>query len=198
MEKCRKILREEAWALFVDFQERLVPVMAHKEALIAQSVKLARGLEILGVPCLVSEQYPKGLGHTVPELREVLGDGYLEKMTFSCMETPVIRAAAAALGQERAEEASSLAGASGRAAVIVCGIEAHICVEQTVLDLLAAGNRVVVVADCVDSRHPFDCQIALERMRDAGAVITTCEALLYELTHHAGNDRFRAISKLTK
>ncbi|MBR5475149.1 MAG: hydrolase [Lachnospiraceae bacterium] len=179
-----KIKREEAVALFVDYQERLVPAMAHKEALMANSVKLAKGLTILEVPHLVSQQYTKGLGQTVAEIREALGDdAYLEKMSFSCLEEDYIREAVAATGKNT---------------VIVCGIESHVCVQQSVLDLLELGYGVVVVADCVDSRKDYDREIALERMRSAGAIITTCEALLYELTNRAGDDRFRAISKLTK
>ena len=182
-----KIKREEVQALFIDFQERLLPVMAHRDEVLANAVKLARGLEILEVPHVVTQQYTKGIGQTVPQMREALGDEtYFDKITFSCLETEEIRAAVEKLAEE------------GRKTVLVCGIEAHICVQQTVSDLLEAGDRVVVAADCVDSRKPSDCQVSLERMRQEGAVITTCEALLYELTNRAGNERFKAISRLTK
>ncbi|MCI8513520.1 MAG: isochorismatase family protein [Lachnospiraceae bacterium] len=179
-----KLQQDEVLALFIDFQEKLLPVMARKEELLANSVKLAKGLNILKVPHIVSQQYTKGIGHTVEEMREALGDdAYFDKITFSCLET---------------EEIEKAIDRFDKDIVIVCGIEAHICVQQTVSDLLEDGYEVVVVADCVDSRKISDCQVALERMRDEGAIITTCEALLYELTNRAGSDCFKEISRLTK
>jgi hypothetical protein len=179
-----KIQREEVLALFIDFQERLLPVMSNREELTENTVKLAKGLGILDVPHLVTQQYTKGIGNTVEPIREALGgDEFYDKITFSCLDT---------------EEIRNAVEASGKKTILVCGIEAHICVQQTVEDLLGAGYRVVVAADCVSSRKPSDCQISLERMRQSGAVITTCEAVLYELTGRAGNDRFKAISRLTK
>lgn len=179
-----KLQQEEVLALFIDFQEKLLPVMSHKEELLANAVKLAKGLGILEVPHIVTQQYTKGIGQTVEEMREALGDeAYFDKLTFSCLDT---------------EEVAKAIDASGKDTIVVCGIEAHICVQQTVSDLLEEGYEVVVVADCVDSRKPSDCRVALKRMRDEGALITTCEALLYELTGRAGNERFKAISRLTK
>lgn len=142
----------------------------------ASCAKLLEAARLLGIPAIVSEQYPKGLGHTAPEVG--LGDEErVEKTVFS-----VARA-----------EGFDLAG---RDQAIVCGIEAHVCVSQTVHDLLADGIEAYVPADAVGSRHDIDYSRGLERLQRAGAVVTTVEAALFELLERAGTPEFKAVQRL--
>ncbi|MBN2613335.1 MAG: isochorismatase family protein [Bacteroidales bacterium] len=133
---------------------------------------------------MVTQQYTKGLGETVSELGQHLGDmRKIEKLSFSCCGEPVFL-----------QQLES----TGKKTVIVAGIETHVCVLQTVLDLLELGYQPVIVEDCTSSRKFNDKKIALERMRDEGTIITTFESLLFELCKVAGNEKFKAISKLVK
>jgi len=138
--------------------------------------KLVRAARILDVPRVVSEQYPKGLGHTAPEVG-LEGEQPIEKSVFS---------AARADGFDLA----------GRDQALVCGIETHVCVSQTVLDLLERGVEVQVPADAVGSRHGIDYERGLERLERAGAVVTTVEAALFELLERAGTPEFKAVQRL--
>lgn len=170
--------------IVVDIQERLLPHIHDHEATTARCAMLIRGLRVLDVPLLITEQYVKGLGSTVPPIAEALGTYTAsEKLTFSCCGDGAFES-----------ELLSLA----RHHVIVMGIEAHVCVQQTVLDLLATGNQVAVVEDCVSSRRENDKRVAIERMRQAGAIITTAESILFELLRKAGTDTFKQISALVK
>ncbi len=175
-----RILREEAVALVVDYQEKLVPVMNEKEFLIERSQILLQGLKILGVPMIITQQYTKGLGATVENIRSAAGKlDYIEKISFSAYEQV----------KDQIE---------GMKYVIVCGIESHICVLQTVIDLAAAGYVPVVVEDCISSRQKTDKEIALKRMSQEGAVITTSESLLFELLRVAGTETSKKIQRLIK
>ena len=138
--------------------------------------KLVRAARILDVPSIVSEQYPKGLGHTAPEV-DLNDEPRIEKTVFS---------AARADGFELA----------GRTQAIVCGIETHVCVSQTVHDLLDRGVEVHVPADAVGSRHQLDYERGLERLERAGAVVSTVESVLFELLERAGTPEFKAIQRL--
>lgn len=138
--------------------------------------KLVEAARILGLPALVSEQYPKGLGHTVPEVG-LQDEPRIEKTVFSAARADGFDL----LGAEQA---------------IVCGIETHVCVSQTVHDLLADGVEVHVPADAVGSRHDLDYECGLERMVRAGAVVSTVEAVLFELLERAGTPEFKAVQKL--
>ena len=151
-----------------------MPVIANREQVEANIVRLIRGCQILGVPILITEQ--KGLYQTVKPLREALGDGYkpIEKSCFS--------------GYQPLE----------RKQVIVAGVETHVCVYQTVSDLLANGYEVTIVADAVSSRTVENKDIALRRMTSDGAKLSSTEMALFELTVASGTDEFRAISKLVK
>jgi len=167
--------RDRAALLVVDVQEgfRSYAVFA---AVARACAKLVQGARILGLPTLVSEQYPKGLGHTAPEVG--LGEEpRIEKSVFSAVRA----------------EGFDLADAHQ---AIVCGIEAHVCVSQTVHDLLEQGVEVHVPADAVGSRHPLDYERALERMERAGAIVSTVEAALFELLGRAGTPEFKAVQKL--
>lgn len=177
-----KLTSENATALIIDLQEKLVPVISESERLLERSRFLLDGLAVFNVPVVSTRQYPKGLGDTLPEVVESMKNATVfDKTTFSCLATDEIRAAFAA---------------DPRPNVILAGIEAHICVLQTALDLLALGKNVYWVADCVSSRNPFDAQIAFERALQAGVVPTTAESLLFELTGVAGTPQFKQISKL--
>lgn len=179
-----RILPENTFAIFIDFQERLAPAMYDTEKLIPKTVTLAKGLQELEIPFVVSQQYTKGLGETVSEIKDAIENfSYIDKATFSCCDN---------------EELSKWISDQNKKTVIVCGIEAHICVLQTVIDLLEKDYNVIVVADCVSSRTEYDKKIGLERVRDEGAFVTTTESILFELTRGAKSPHFKVISNLIK
>lgn len=171
-------------ALVIDFQEKLMPVMDKAEALEARTGILLKGLRTLEVPMLFTQQYTKGIGMTIPSLFEAAGEEkYFDKITFSCMDDETIRNAVEA---------------SGKKNVIVCGIESHICVLQTCMDLKEAGYTPILVVDCMSSRKESDKEIAILRAQQEGILLTTTEAILFELTRKAGNPTFKEISRLIK
>jgi nicotinamidase-related amidase len=179
-----RIPKDKAALLVIDIQERLFPFISENEKLVKNVPILIEGMKVLEVPVFVTEQYVKGLGTTVPSIATPLGElPRTEKMAFSCCDEP------------RFMEALAL---SGKEYVIIAGIESHVCVLQTVIDLIHNGYHPVVVEDCTSSRKLNDKNIAIERMRREGAVITTYESLLFELLRYSGTDPFRAISKLVK
>lgn len=143
----------------------------------AATARLVEGATILGVPVIATEQYPKGLKHTAPEVGLPDDVAPVEKTVFSAVRA----------------EGFNLAG---RNQVLICGIEAHVCVAQTALDLLDRGNAVQVVTDAVGSRHAHDREVALTRLERAGAVLTTVEAALLELCERAGTPEFKAVQKV--
>ncbi len=182
-----RITPENTQAIIVDVQERLFPHIDEHEALSARLQILIRGLHELRLPIVLTEQYRKGLGPTIEPVTEALdavGEFQLfEKMAFSCCDDPTIG------------EHLSTAGARF---VVLAGIETHICLLQTAIDVLERGHTPVIAADATGSRRPHDREVALERMRASGAIVTTVESLLFELCRFAGTDTFRAISKLVK
>jgi len=179
-----RIKREETAALVIDFQEKLFPFIYDSENLTANSIRLIRGLKALGIKLFVTEQYSKGLGHTVGPIREALGDySHIEKSSFSCCGN---------------DDVCSVLENSGMKNILVFGIEAHVCVLQTTVDLIKKGYRPVLIEDCVSSRNSNDKKVAVERMRAEGAVITTYESILFELCEVSGTDTFKAISKIVK
>lgn len=178
-----RIEREYAVALAVDYQEKLIPVMNKKDDLIKNSSVLLAGLKTLQVPVVLTQQYTKGLGNTVREITESAGiQEFVEKIHFSaCRDVfearPWIR---------------------GKKYVILCGIEAHICVLQTLIDLKEKGYVPVLVTDCISSRRSADYETALLRARQEGALLTTYEALLFELLGKAGTQESKIIQRLIK
>jgi nicotinamidase-related amidase len=168
--------------LVVDVQERLAPAIAGSRRVVWNIRRLIDGAKTLALPVVATEQYPKGLGPTVPELAERLG-AIPSKLTFSCCGSPEILRELETRGVHK---------------ILTCGIEAHVCVQQTVLDLLAHGWRVYVAADAVGSRRDVDYRIALGRMDSAGATLTTTEAALFEWCGIAGTPEFQQISRLAK
>lgn len=178
------IKRNQAALIIVDVQERLWPAMDQKEVLLQNIVRLAKGADILGIRIIATEQYRKGLGATLPELAAAVAEfSPIEKLSFS------------ACG---AEEFVQALRAGKMEDVVLCGIEAHVCVSQTCLDLISEGFRVFVVADAVASRTEANCRGGLERMRAAGATLVTTEMLLFELLERAGTSEFKAILQLIR
>jgi nicotinamidase-related amidase len=179
----QRLDRSTACVLVVDVQERLVPVMWN----FASVEKYCRAMILagrdLGMPVLATEQYPKGLGSTHPSIREALPAAPLVKMHFSCGADPAFSQALAATGRKQ---------------VIVVGIETHVCVFQTVRDLLGLGYEVYVCADAVTSRFEEHRRIALEQMRGLGAVVTSAETAIFDLLHVCGTPEFKRVSALVR
>lgn len=174
--------RSDSALLVVDVQERLLASIANRQRMIWNIRRLIDGAKTLGLRVAATEQYPKGLGSTTPELAERFGD-IPEKLTFSCGGCPGLF--------EQLRDA-------GIFKVLVVGIEAHVCVQQTVMDLMAEGFRVYVAADAISSRHSLDYEIALRRMDSAGATLTTTESALFEWCDVAGTPEFKQISTLIR
>lgn len=175
--------RDSTALLVIDVQERLMPVIFEQEKIFSNVNKLLRGAEILNLETIITEQYPKGLGNTCKEVQLPENAKVIEKSCFSCMLS---------------EPVSEQLKLTNVKSLIICGAESHICVLKTTLDALKAGYEVHVVADAVSSRTPENKQLALERMRQAGAFIVSTEMILFMLLDKAGTDEFKAISKLIK
>jgi len=169
--------------LVVDVQEKLLPKI-HGAVEVEHNIAfLLDACKILGVPAAATEQYPKGLGGTVPELARRLGGPLPEKLAFSCCAVPAV------VDGFHAKKKTN---------ILVVGIETHVCVMQTVLDLLAQNLRPFVAVDAVGSRYPIDHAAGLRRMEQAGAVPCTVEAAVFELTAQAGTPTFKEISRLVQ
>lgn len=179
-----RILREETIGLVIDIQERLVPVMEEKERLVENCSVLIKGLQILGIKTIVTQQYTKGLGETVADIKSNFEDfQFIEKKDFSCYGQPVVI-------EEIKEKNAKF--------VILCGIESHVCVLQTAIDLKEAGYIPVVVMDCISSRFYDNIDLAAERFRYEGIMMSSYESVLFELTGSASAPEFKEISKLVK
>jgi nicotinamidase-related amidase len=176
--------RGRAALVVIDIQERLARAMPKLDEYYRNVGVLIKAFRRLATPVVVTEQYTKGLGPTVPEIADALGDFEpVEKMTFSCAGEPKYVEELQAIDINQA---------------VLCGMETHVCVQQTALDLLAAGHQVHVAADAVRSRKKQDWAFSLERMRQAGVIITTTEAIVFEMLVECGTDEFKDISKLVK
>lgn len=176
--------RDRTALLVVDVQERLVPHMLEPERMLERMEVLLRGAQTLGLPIVLTEQYRKGLGPTVSRLTDLVPALVpLEKISFGCGEDPAIVAALRTLGRPQ---------------ILICGIEAHVCVLQTALQLRGLGFEVQVVADAVSSRAARSVAVALERMSQEGIRWTSVETCLFELLRRAGTDEFREISRLVR
>ncbi len=172
--------RDDTALLVVDVQEKLLPAIAGGPRIVWNIRRLIDAAAVLGLPVLVTEQYPKGLGPTVGDLAERLPPA-VEKLTFSAGGCPGLFDDLRQRGVHK---------------VLLCGVEAHVCVAQTALDLMADGCRVYVAVDATGSRFEADYRTALRRMDSAGAVLTTVEAAMFELCRVAGTPEFRRISRL--
>lgn len=163
----------------VDIQEKLLAAMPAAELVVSRSVRLAAAAGLLGVPRILTEQYPKGLGRTPTILADTLPPA-IAKTSFSCCGCQSFEQAIPAVTD----------------AIILCGLETHVCITQTALDLLAAGYSVFIAVDAVSSRHALDHDIGLRRLEAAGAILTTTEAILFEWCRSADHAAFQAIRKL--
>jgi nicotinamidase-related amidase len=181
------LTRERTALVVVDVQERLFPAMDadHREEVMRNIKVLAATARRLRLPTVVTEQYPKGLGHTLQELKEALPPGLepIEKIAFSCWEVETFRGRLTASGTRR---------------VLLGGIEAHVCVLMSALDLLAEGYAVHVVADAVTSRRQASWRLAMDQLRQAGAVVTTTETALFQLLGQADTEDFRELARLIR
>ena len=179
-----RIKKDDTIAVIIDVQQRLYPFIYDNDKLTDKLVRLIKGLNVLGIEIIVTEQYSKGLGNTIPEVQEALGlFNHIEKMSFSCCGI---------------NDFNITLKDKEKKNVIIAGIESHVCVLQTVIDLLEEDFQPILIEDCVSSRNPNDKRIAVERMRQEGAIISTCESILFELLEFSGTDEFKAISKIVK
>ncbi|HNV50844.1 MAG TPA: hydrolase [Bacteroidales bacterium] len=179
-----RILANESLGLIIDIQEKLYPFIKDNEQITRNTAILIEGLKAIGVNIMVTEQYPKGLGFTIEPLKQLVSDiPVIEKTAFSCCDDQLF-----------SKEFSKHQIKN----VIIAGIETHVCVLQTTIDLLKQGYQPVVIEDCVGSRSLNDKALAIERMRQEGAIISTYESILFELLRFSGTDVFKKISKLVK
>ncbi len=179
------ILKKETTALLIiDLQERILPVIRNYEVVVENTIKLIKGFKTLQLPIYFTEQYPKGLGPTSKKvLDELEGYSAIHKMSFSC-------SGAGDLFDELHKKKLSQ--------IVVCGVESHVCIQQTVLDLLANNFQANLAADAVSSRKEIDYKTALQRMLALGAEITTTESILFELLEVCGTPEFKEVSKIVK
>ena len=179
-----RILPENTMALTIDMQEKLVPAMSEKERCVDKTLLLMKGLNELGIDQIISQQYTKGLGMSIPEIYEALeSENYFDKTTFSCYKNDAIR---------------KYIDDSGKKNIIISGIEAHICVLQTCIDLAEAGYQPILVTDAISSRDLRDKESAIIRAQQEGVLITCTESILYELLIDSKAPAFKAISNLVK
>lgn len=183
MRTAHRLHGEDSSLLVIDVQDRLCAAMEPQglARMISRTIAAIKGARAIGLPIVITEQYPKGLGQTVPEIRALLADVRpVEKVKFSCAIPQVIET----LG--------------GRSQLLVTGMEAHVCVFQTVRDLAERGFKPFVMVDAVLSRTSEDREVGLDLCRDSGAVITTVEAALFDLLGQAGTPQFKAVSQAVK
>ncbi len=184
MEAPKMLTTDETVLVLIDFQERLFPVMHGKEKLLRNVLKLIEGAKVLEIPVVLTEQYPKGLGPTLPEIKELLPDiKPIEKVCFNCCDEGAFGRSLESLKRKQ---------------VLIAGIEAHICVYQTAMALSRDGYEVQVVGDCVSSREPENKLVSLMKMGAAGVSPTTMEMALFELLKVAEGDKFKQISNIVK
>jgi nicotinamidase-related amidase len=176
--------RKKCALVIVDVQEKFRPVIFEIERVVDNAKKLIEGAKILGIPIIVTEQYPKGLGCTVNEIKSLLEEYKpIEKLSFSCF------------GEESFIETLEKLGVTD---LIIFGIEAHVCITKTILDAISRGYRVHLVTDAVSSRSEYNWKIAIERARQAGAFLVSTEMILFQLMDSAGTEEFKRISKIIK
>jgi nicotinamidase-related amidase len=176
--------RNRSVLVIIDVQEKLFPSIHDHERLLSRIDLLISAASLMKIPLLVTEQYPKGLGNTIEELRRIVPLFQpLAKVDFSCVPAPGFK-----------ERLSSLR----RDQVVLAGIETHVCVAQTALDLASGGENVFVAADATGSRRPLDAQVALQRLDRNGIIITSAESIVFEWLRRAGTEEFKAIQPKLK
>lgn len=183
--------RDDAVLVIIDEQERLTAVMESRERVVSATVRLVRTAALVGIPIVVTRQYPKGLGETEQEVERALAEAQsagarlsrVDKVAFDCFGDPAF---------------AETVGGGSRRQLLIAGMETHICVAQTALSALREGFDVHVVADACCSRGAESHASALDRLRSAGAVVSACESVMYELVGEAGTDEFRSLLGIVK
>lgn len=175
--------RDKAGLLLIDVQEKLFPLIQHRTEALAMMEKVIQGCRLLQLPIAVTEQYPKGLGPTLPDLRKTLGEAqeFWSKCCFSCMGDNELRGKLLSLPVQQ---------------WMIIGMEAHVCVFLTARDLIQAKREVVIVADAISSRSDFNYSTAIEEMRSIGARISCSETVMFELMRDSKDPRFKSMSQL--
>lgn len=180
----KRLLSDQTLLLIIDVQEKLVPVMSGAPDLIGRLVTLIKGIHLLNIPVIYTEQYPKGLGATVPEIRDLFKkEERCEKQSFSCCLNADFNEA---LRRHKRHQ------------ILVSGIETHVCVFQTCLDLLAAGYAVYLVVDAVASRKECDSSLAIRVLENSGVNLRSVEMVLFELLQTSRHEKFKEVSRLIK
>ena len=176
--------RNRSALVLIDFQEKLFPHVHEYQRVLSRVDLLLSAAKLLQIPLLLTEQYPKGLGGTIKEIRNALPQVQpLEKMDFSCFAAPGFRERLSALKRDQ---------------IVLAGIETHICLAQTALELASSGEKVFVVADATSSRRSLDAKTALKRLDQSGLTVTTAEAVVFEWLRRAGTEEFKAIQPKLK
>ena len=176
--------RDRSALVIIDVQEKLFPHVYEHERMLVRIDLLIFAAKLMGIPMMLTEQYPKGLGNTIDAVRQLLpGVEPLAKTHFSCVPAPGFMERLLSFKRNQ---------------VILAGIEAHVCVAQTAIDLAHKGEGVIVVADAVSSRRPVDMQIALDRMVRSGITLITAEAVVFEWLRRAGTEEFKALQPKLK
>lgn len=176
--------KNEVVAVCLDMQSSMINSIHKGDFMKDRAIRFFKSMRVLNVPILVTQQYTRGLGDTDADIKEAIGEfEYIDKTSFSCMGEPTFI--------EALEK-------TGRKKVVIAGMEAHICVLQTAMDLIDAGYEVYVLVDACSSRNKLDKKIGLERMRAEGIKIATYESVVFEMLQKAGSDEFKQISKIVK
>lgn len=176
---------DDSALLIVDVQEKLFPLVERPCEVLEHSLKLIQGCKLLDLPIVISEQYPKGLGNTIPAIKDVAGPNAktYSKTTFSCLNDPIFEKGILDLPKSQ---------------WIVIGIEAHVCILQTVRSLLKANKEVIIANDAISSRSIYDFSTAIAELREMGARISSTETILFELLQDSKHPQFKAFSALIK
>ncbi len=178
-----KLKKAHTGIVIIDIQEKLMPAMEQKQRVVNNIINLLHLSKQFDLPVVITEHYPKGLGTTLPEVREFLTTRPIEKVFFNCCDV---------------EEFNNILDSHNLENVILTGVESHICVFQTCLSLLEKGYNVHVPLDAIDSRVSENWQIGLDLMKDAGAVITSTETVIYQILERAGTKEFKEMLRLIK
>ena len=183
LQRIRRLTTDKTVCVFIDYQERLVPAVRHGEEVAETAARFGRCAKALGLPVIVTQQYTQGLGPTVPVVHDALNGQYekVEKVEFSCMSAPYFL-----------EKMEAVTGKT----IVLLGLESHICVQHTALDLLEAGYDVIVLEDCCSSRRKQDHKAAMRLLAEAGCRVTTYESFVYGLLGSSKHKQFKTISKI--
>jgi len=180
----KRIHRDNCVFIVIDVQEKFMPVLDRKDLLLSNIKKLVMASSEFGVPLIVTEQHPEGLGSTVEDIDMLLGQhAYIKKDSFSCFDSEDFKKALLDTGKEQ---------------IVLSGIETQVCITQTALDGLENGYEVFVAGDAVDSRKPLDRELSIERMRQAGVVVEATESILFYMMKRHTEDKFKNLQWIVK